>query len=93
MQEYTRRVEVPEEMGNDIVAVPAGSPVDIELRLESVSEGVLVSGSVQATATGACVRCLDPVSLPVEVSFQELFVYADRAAHHHDCLLYTSRCV
>ncbi|HNV13900.1 MAG TPA: YceD family protein [Dermatophilaceae bacterium] len=84
MQEYTRQVEVPEEMGTDIVAVPAGSPVDIELRLESVSEGVLVSGSVQATATGACVRCLDPVSLPVEVSFQELFVYADRAAHHHE---------
>ena len=71
MQEYTRRVEVPEEMGTDIVAVPAGS-------------GVLVSGSVQATATGACVRCLDPVNLPVEVSFQELFAYADRAAHHHE---------
>ncbi len=84
MQEHTRRVDVPEMLGTDIVAVPAGAPVDIELRLESVTEGVLVSGSVRATATGACVRCLDPVSLPVEVSFQELFVYADRAAHHHE---------
>ena len=84
MQEVTRTVEIPEELGTDIVAVPSGSPVDIELRLESVTEGVLVSGSVRATANGACVRCLDPVSLPVEVSFQELFAYADRAAHHHE---------
>ena len=84
MQEVTRTVEIPEELGTDIIAVPSGSPVDIELRLESVTEGVLVSGSVRATANGACVRCLDPVSLPVEVSFQELFAYADRAAHHHE---------
>ena len=84
MQEHTRRVEIPEMLGTDIVAVPAGAPVDIELRLESVTEGVLVSGSVRATATGACVRCLAPVRLPVAVSFQELFVYADRAAHHHE---------
>ena len=41
MQEHTRKVEVPEMLGTDIVAVPAGAPVDIELRLESVTEGVL----------------------------------------------------
>ena len=64
MQEYTRQVEVPEEMGTAIVAVPAGSPVDIELRLESVSEGVLVSGSVQATATGAMRADASPTARP-----------------------------
>ena len=42
---------------------PAGvQPLELDLRLESVVEGVLVTGSVRATATGACVRCLDPVS-------------------------------
>ncbi len=84
MQEVTRRVEAPEELGTDIIAVPTGSPVDLVVRLESVSEGVLVSGSVRATAGGACVRCLDPVTLPVEATFQELFAYADRAAHHRE---------
>ena len=84
MHEVSRQVESPEEMGTDIVAVPAGAPVDIAVRLESVTEGVLVSGSVRATAAGACVRCLEPVRLPVEASFQELFAYADRAAHHHE---------
>jgi uncharacterized protein len=84
MQESTRTAAAPEQLGTDIVAVAAGTPMDLQVRLESVSEGVLVSGSVQSTASGACVRCLDPVSFPVEASFQELFAYADRAAHHHE---------
>ena len=29
-------------------------------------------------------RCLDPVSREVDGNFQELFAYADRAAHHHE---------
>lgn len=84
MRELRREVGAPEELGTDVVQVPAGSPVDLDLRLESVVEGVLVSGSVRATATGACVRCLDEVSIPVEVDVQELFAYPDRAAHHRE---------
>ncbi len=84
MQQVERAVEAPEELGTDIIAVPVGSPLHLEVRLESVTEGVLVTGAVSATANGACVRCLEPVSLPVEASFQELFAYADRAAHHHE---------
>lgn len=84
MQEVSRVVEAPEELGTDVIAVPAGSPVELELRLESVLEGVLVSGSVSATATGACVRCLEPATYPVEVTLQELFAYPERAAHHHE---------
>ncbi len=82
--EIDREVQSPEELGTDIVAVPAGAPVELAVRLEAVSEGVLVSGSVRATASGACVRCLEPVHLAVEASFQELFAYADRAAHHRE---------
>ena len=84
MQELTRRVEAPEAIGTDVIAVPAGEPLELEVRLESVVEGILVSGSVRATATGACVRCLEPATYPVDASFQELFAYTDRAAHHHE---------
>ncbi|CAM2961269.1 DUF177 domain-containing protein [Dermacoccus abyssi] len=56
----------------------------LDLRLEAVMEGVLITGEVEATATGACVRCLDDVSIPVDVHFQELFAYAERAAHHRE---------
>ncbi len=84
MQEISRTVEAPDTIGTDIIAIPAGSPLEMDVRLESVVEGVLVSGSVRATATGACVRCLEPATYPVDATFQELFAYADRAAHHHE---------
>ncbi len=84
MQEITRTVEAPDTIGTDIIAIPAGSPLELDVRLESVVEGVLVSGSVRATATGACVRCLEPATYPVDAAFQELFAYPDRAAHHHE---------
>jgi uncharacterized protein len=84
MVELQRTVELSDDLGTDVIAVRAGSPLDVDVRLESVVEGVLVTGSVRGTATGACVRCLDPVDLPVEGPFQELFAYPDRAAHHHE---------
>jgi uncharacterized protein len=84
MLELRRTVTFPDDLGTDVVSIKAGTPVEVEVRLESVVEGVLVTGSVSGTATGACVRCLDPVELDVEGTFQELFAYADRAAHHHE---------
>lgn len=84
MRTVDRTVEAPEAIGTGVVAVPAGAPVELQVRLESVVEGVLASGSVAATATAECVRCLDPVSVDVDVTFQELFAYPERAAHHHE---------
>ncbi|HEX6057187.1 MAG TPA: YceD family protein [Intrasporangium sp.] len=84
MQELQRTAVLPEDLGTEVIAIKAGSPVEIDMRLESVVEGVLVTGSVSGTATGACVRCLDPVELDVDARFQELFAYTDRAAHHHE---------
>ncbi len=49
-------------------------------KLEGLHEGILVSAEIDTEATGECVRCLDPVSIPVQVEFQELFAYsADEA--------------
>src|SRR5687767_12995367 len=77
MEQVQLTVEAPANLGTDIIAVQEGQPVELDLRLESVVEGVLVTGSARATANGACVRCLDPVSHEVDVMFQELFAYAD----------------
>lgn len=75
-----RTVPAPSGLGLDVVGVPAGAPVDLELRLESVVEGVLVSGRCRAQAEGACVRCLEPVSIGLELTVQELFAYPDAAS-------------
>lgn len=82
MHESERTITLTEPLGTDILAVPSGSPVHLRLRLESVVEGILVTGEVSAEARGACVRCLDELDEPVDVTFQELFAYPDRAAHH-----------
>jgi uncharacterized protein len=55
--------------------VRAGAPIRLELRLESVVEGVLVSGTATAPVTGECSRCLGPVDTEVEVDLQELYLY------------------
>jgi DUF177 domain-containing protein len=60
-----------------IIAAPAGIEVELDLLLESVVEGVLVSGTASVSVTGECSRCLDPVSSMVEVELTELFAYPD----------------
>jgi uncharacterized protein len=68
-------VEAPADLGIGVIGVPGGSPVVLDLRLESVVEGVLVSGSATVVVRGECVRCLGDVSDELEVGIQELYVY------------------
>ncbi|HEY1105527.1 MAG TPA: YceD family protein [Agromyces sp.] len=75
MREQLITVPAPEQFGEGLVAVTAGSELDLDLRLESVHEGILVTAEVDATAEGECVRCLTDIALPVRVEFQELFGY------------------
>lgn len=84
MVETEREFPAPADLGTEVISVPEGQLLPLSVRLESVVEGVLVTGVVRATAVGACVRCLDPLSIEFESRFQELFAYADRAAHHRE---------
>ena len=76
MREKSLDFAVPEGFGNAVIGVRTGSPMSIEVRLESLHDGILVSAEVDATAEGECVRCLIDVRLPIEVEFQELFAYS-----------------
>ncbi|MEU6537593.1 YceD family protein [Streptomyces sp. NPDC047000] len=78
LQRLTRTVDAPRDLGLlGVVGVPEGAPVELGLRLESVLDGVLVTGTARARAEGECVRCLEPLELDVEAEFQELFAYPD----------------
>ena len=70
-------VPAPADLGIDVLGVPEGSPVDIDLRLEAVMEGVLVTGTAQAALEGECARCLEQITDEVTATFQELFSYDD----------------
>lgn len=78
MRRYTRSIPAPageESFGLDTIAVPAGRDIELDLRLESVSEGVYVSGTVTAPLAGECARCLDELVDEVVVRIGELFAY------------------
>ncbi len=68
-----------EKMGIEVFAVPAGEPVTLNLRFESVVEGVLVSGTAISRATGECARCLGPIERPVGADLRELYAYPNSA--------------
>ncbi|WP_019854883.1 YceD family protein [Actinopolyspora mortivallis] len=76
---YTLSPPAPAGFGLDMIRVSEGETLELDLLLEAVVEGVLVSGTVRANASGECARCLDPVSEEVEVEVQELFAYPDSA--------------
>jgi uncharacterized protein len=76
----------PEDLGIEVLQVPEGSPVEFELRLEAVMEGVLVTGTARAALEGECARCLEDIHDDVVADFQELFVYdgSDTAVDEQD---------
>ncbi|GAT72962.1 YceD family protein [Microbacterium hydrocarbonoxydans] len=75
MREHQFTVTLTDQWGEGIVAYEPGSEVDLDVRLESVHEGILVSGTADAEYSGVCGRCLTDITRPVEVEFQELFAY------------------
>jgi len=83
-REMSRTVAAPADLGIEVLQVPEGSPVELDLRLEAVMEGVLVTGTTHASLVGECARCLEPISDEIDVRFQELFVYEDHALPGED---------
>lgn len=68
-------VPSPLRIGLDMIAIEQGAPLDMDLRVESVSEGVLVTGTVSGPTVGECSRCLTAVTGHVQVGLTELFAY------------------
>jgi uncharacterized protein len=72
-----RVVPAPPNLGLELISVPEGSDVELDLVLTSVSEGVYVSGNVRGSLVGECGRCLNEISESFEISLAELYAYAD----------------
>ena len=80
MKRVNRKIAAPAGLGSDVIGVREGDELELDLRLESVMEGVLVSGTASALVTGECVRCLDPIEQQLEVDVQELFAYPESSS-------------
>lgn len=84
MRERSRTFEVPEKLGEALAEVPAGVEMELDVRLESVHEGILVSAEVRTTMAAECGRCLKNFTTPFQVEFQELFAYTPTEADEYE---------
>ncbi|MGX4656097.1 YceD family protein [Micromonospora sp. SCSIO 07396] len=75
LRTHRRVVPAPADLGVELISVPEGADLDLDLRLESVSEGVLVSGTITGPVQGECGRCLRAIDYSLTVNVQELYAY------------------
>src|SRR5262249_4119524 len=68
------RLTVPSE-GFKVVdsSVPPGAPIDIDLELESLTDGVVLTGQISAPWEASCRRCLGPAHGRLDVTVRELY--------------------
>ena len=76
MRQLTIKEILETEIGTPVARIPVDSKLEIDLRLESVHEGILATGQVFGDGLADCSRCLDEINLDIEVDFQELFAYS-----------------
>jgi uncharacterized protein len=81
MVRVERKVPAPPDC--HIALARVTDPIDLSLMLESVMEGVWVSGSADALVRGECARCLDPITWPMTFSLEELYAYPASDARGH----------
>ncbi len=75
-QRAVSRVEpAPKDLGLELIGIPSGADLVLDLRLTSVSEGVYVSGTVSGPLVGECGRCLREIDDEIRVDIAELFAY------------------
>jgi uncharacterized protein len=68
------------DLATPVAAVADHAPVAVDVEIESVVEGLLVTGTVTAPARLRCVRCLRETGQQLEVEVRELFMVDPRDA-------------
>ncbi len=75
MLEVSREVPAPGDLAVAMARVPEGSTIDVDLTLESVVEGIWVSGTADVEVTAECSRCLDPIAWSESISIEQMYRY------------------
>lgn len=75
MREVEETAPFGDKVGEGLAAVLPDQPIELDVRLESVHEGILATGQARVTALATCSRCLTEFDLDLDVDFVELFAY------------------
>ncbi|NDB18193.1 MAG: DUF177 domain-containing protein [Actinobacteria bacterium] len=62
-------------MGTAVIGVLPGSTIDLDITLQAVGEGILVTGTATAPVVGECSRCLTEIRYPEQIELADLFSY------------------
>lgn len=79
-RDYKLDLVLEAALGLDLISIGKGEAIHVAVTATSVDEGVLIRGKIQGIARGDCARCLEPVVIDVDQSFDELFEYATKAS-------------
>lgn len=82
-----RTVPAPADLRVQLIGVPQDAEISLDLTLEAVVEGVLVTGRVEAPLEGECARCLAPVHEHGRYEITELYNYPGRDAEDDELFL------
>lgn len=78
MHSVRRDVTLKQDLGNGLIGFTAGESLHLQIRLEAVMTGVLVTVNVSGDAHGECGRCLTKMVHELDVTYQELYGYPDK---------------
>ena len=73
---FAEVVPAPADLGNALIGVPEGTDIDMNVRLESVVDGILVTGDAVVDVHGECSLCLDPIDYKMSAdSWEAMMVW------------------
>lgn len=75
IKQVTQVADAPDGIGIAMIGVPPGSAIGLDVTLEAVVEGVLVTGTAEVSLGGQCARCLEQIADSTAVDLQELYLY------------------
>src|ERR1700684_1477724 len=73
VRSVNRTAPAPAGLGVELVSVPEGADLELDVRLERITDGVVVTVTVRAPLVGACARCLELVIPATDIQFTEMF--------------------
>lgn len=87
MKQVSTTVPAPADLGTVVIGVPQGTGIELDLRLEAVTEGVLVTGTATVELHGQCARCLDSIEEQASFDVQELYFYPGKEMEEDESLI------
>lgn len=70
----------PKGWATEVLELPAGACVPLDVTVTSVEDGVLVAVEGDVDLVGDCVRCLDQVTVPVHIDGTEVYTQTSQSS-------------